>query len=315
MTSFIAPHCISAYVIRQTSDGPLYLLIRRCGSYLPGTWQMVTGGILDGETAAQAALREIQEETSLTPTKLYCADAVETFYMQSQDKITFVPVFIAFVDTMDVRLAPSEHDAFVWLSFEEAKQRLVWAEQKRVLTQIHESCVLKAPDDLLLAKMDSPPVLQSTVIRTGVYGIALQEEKLLLVKQRTGLHVGKFDLPGGGIEAKETVEEALRREFLEEVGMTFDSMQLLDNLTATTEGLHENGNPFVLHQIGLIYLINDLSPLQRATPEMDYFWIDPKQLCTTTISPFVEQMLLRIPFLATKTIRTQPNDYAPLRSD
>jgi 8-oxo-dGTP pyrophosphatase MutT (NUDIX family)/GNAT superfamily N-acetyltransferase len=149
-TSFITPHCISAYVVCKTLDSPRYLLIRRCGKYWPGTWQVVTGGIENGETAGQAALREIREETGLIDIQLYSADSVETFYMQDSNQIAFAPVFVGFVEKMDVQLSPSEHDAFEWMSFENAKKRLGWAEQKRVITLVHECCVLQKPNDLLL---------------------------------------------------------------------------------------------------------------------------------------------------------------------
>ncbi len=283
MTSFISPHCISAYIVRQTSTGPLYLLIRRCGKYLPGTWQMVTGGILDGETAVQAAIREIHEETGLTPIQLYSADAVETFYMPSLDKITFVPVFIAFVKEMDVKLSPSEHDAYEWLTFEEAKKRLVWSEQQRVITQIHETCVLQKPNELLLIE-------EPIASRTGVYGVAMQNQQLLLVKQFQGPHRGKWDLPGGGIEAGETIEEALQRELREEVAMTFASMTFFANFTAVTKK--------AFHQIGLVYLIDELSSLIPQGSEMEYAWIDPNQLSANIISPFVAQTLSRLKTLS-----------------
>lgn len=147
MNSFVDPQYISAFVIANTEKEPLYLLIRRCGKYLPGSWQMVTGGILKGETAPQAALREIQEETGLTPTELYTADTVETFYMKICDKITLAPVFVAFVDKMDVALSPNEHDAYEWLPFQEAKNRLLFSEQKRVIGHIHEMFVMKKPNE------------------------------------------------------------------------------------------------------------------------------------------------------------------------
>lgn len=154
MTSFITPHCISAYVVCQTSEGPRYLLIRRCGKYLPGTWQMISGGIESGETASQAALREIREETGLIPQALYSADAVETFYMQSNDKITFVPVFVAFVKNRKVSLSPKEHDSYEWLSFENARDRLVWAEQRRIICHIHDTCVMRNPNELLRVEIN-----------------------------------------------------------------------------------------------------------------------------------------------------------------
>lgn len=144
--SFLTPPCITAYVI----CGSDYLLIRRCfGSYLDGTWQMVTGKANENETAIQAALREIKEETGLTPLKFYNADTVESFHLHHSNRIILVPVFVAFVEKKEVSLCPEEHDAFEWLSYEQAREKLVWSEQKRVLAHVHENFVLKQPHPLL----------------------------------------------------------------------------------------------------------------------------------------------------------------------
>lgn len=110
---------------------------------------MVTGGTIEGETAVQTALREIREETGLVPVKFYSADAVETFYLHSQNKIIFVPVFVAFVEEMNVQLCADEHDAYEWLPFEEAKTRLVWAEQRRIIAHVHELFAIRNPNNLL----------------------------------------------------------------------------------------------------------------------------------------------------------------------
>jgi dihydroneopterin triphosphate diphosphatase len=147
MNSFIDPHAISVFLIHNGR----YLLIRRCCEYLTGTWQMVTGGIHQGEKAWEAVLREIKEETGVVPDRLYSADAVETFYMKSLDKIAFVPVFVAFLNEPgEIILSPTEHDAYEWLTYEQSKERLAWAEQKRVLSHIHENFVLKQPLSLNL---------------------------------------------------------------------------------------------------------------------------------------------------------------------
>jgi dihydroneopterin triphosphate diphosphatase len=139
--------CISAYLICQSQ----YLLLKRCSPYLNGTWQMISGKIEEGETAHAAALREIQEETGITPDSFYCADAVETFYMKTRDEIVFCPVFVGMIrEKADVRLSPHEHDAFAWLPFEEARKRLIFAEQKRVIAHIHENFVLNEPHHLHL---------------------------------------------------------------------------------------------------------------------------------------------------------------------
>ena len=146
--TFITPFCITAYVVCKTPDGPRYLLIRRCGKDWPGTWQAVTGGIDDGETAAETALREIREETGLDPIEMYCANGVEAFYIPARKQIGFAPVFIAFVEKLNVRLSPTEHDAYEWLPFESARQRLKWDEQRRMISLVHECYVEQTSDDL-----------------------------------------------------------------------------------------------------------------------------------------------------------------------
>ncbi len=53
--------------------------------------------------------------------------------------------------------------------------------------------------------------------RPSVYGIVLHEEKVLLVKS---WRTGKFLLPGGGQKIDETIEATLKREILEETGIS-----------------------------------------------------------------------------------------------
>lgn len=151
--SHIRAHAISAYLIYSNGSQHEYLLLRRCGSYLKGTWQMVTGGVEEGETAFDAALREIFEETGLEPSHLYSADSAETFYLHSKDIITFVPAFVGFLSQKQpIRLSEYEHDDCVWLPFEQARDRLVFSEQKRIISHIHQNFVLIPPNPIFLIK-------------------------------------------------------------------------------------------------------------------------------------------------------------------
>jgi len=175
---YISAGCVSVFIIHSHSKGHDYLLLRRCqlldawkkfskgikdkkkradfeemlhkkmaeAGNIQGTWQMVSGGIEKGEKAYEAAIREVLEETGLTPDRFYSADAIETYYMKSIDKVTFAPVFVAFVDKKKpIKLSPMEHDDFEWVSFEEAVDRLVFAEQKRIITHIHDNFIKKEP--------------------------------------------------------------------------------------------------------------------------------------------------------------------------
>lgn len=153
--TMIKPHAIAAYIVKKEGDHYKYLLMRRASKVLHGTWQMVTGGVEEHETAKQAALREVFEETGLKPTRFYSADAMETFYDISHDLIKIIPVFVAFVEHgHDVILSPNEHDAFKWLSCDEALKHLDFAEHKRVLRHIDENYVKKAPFEYLRINQD-----------------------------------------------------------------------------------------------------------------------------------------------------------------
>jgi len=114
---------------------------------------MVTGKIHEGEKAYEAARREIREETGLIPDRLYCADAVETFYMQTTNKLMLIPVFVAFIDQIqaDVHLS-NAHDDYEWAAYDVALDRLAFSEQKRILTHVRTNFILNDPDPIHLIK-------------------------------------------------------------------------------------------------------------------------------------------------------------------
>lgn len=53
-------------------------------------------------------------------------------------------------------------------------------------------------------------------LRVSAYGIVIHEQKLLLVNTRS---TGKWFFPGGGVEIGETLEDAIKRECMEEAGI------------------------------------------------------------------------------------------------
>jgi 8-oxo-dGTP diphosphatase len=57
------------------------------------------------------------------------------------------------------------------------------------------------------------------VFRAGAYGLYFLNDSVVLTNDEG---TDKWDVPGGGLEKRETDEEALRREFLEETGMTIE---------------------------------------------------------------------------------------------
>ncbi len=89
----------------------------------------------------------------------------------------------------------------------------------------------------------------------GSYGIIIRDEKIVLIKKARGGYKGKLDLPGGGIEHDETPVEALKRELMEEAGVTVTSYELLDATSKTFKWQMEEDIIEDLHHIGILYTV------------------------------------------------------------
>ena len=88
----------------------------------------------------------------------------------------------------------------------------------------------------------------------GVYGLVIENDKILLINKVTGPYDGKLDLPGGSFEFGETPSMALIRELKEEVGIDVKKYKLIDADSITLKYTYKN-NPEILHHIGIIYKV------------------------------------------------------------
>ena len=128
---------VDVYVLRGAESALECLVLRRAvGGRCPGSWETVHGHIEAGERPAEAAARELEEETGLVPVRLYNVSRVESFYQHRIDEVALVPVFAAFA-TLDasVRLG-LEHDRFEWLTPAAAESRFAWPRERRALEDI-----------------------------------------------------------------------------------------------------------------------------------------------------------------------------------
>jgi dATP pyrophosphohydrolase len=108
--------------------GEEFLLLRR-SERQGGYWHGVAGGIEGGESPAEAATRELAEETGLqrAPTDLersYVYDAVTVSCFQVEAPAGWEP-------TLDW-----EHDEARWCSLDEAAALLYWPEPREMLLEL-----------------------------------------------------------------------------------------------------------------------------------------------------------------------------------
>ena len=127
---------ISVLVVVYTAELDVLLLERAHRSTArAGFWQSVTGSLdHPGEPLAGAAAREVLEETGIDAAVGRLSDwgVTNTFEIFAQWRGRYAPgvmhntehVFgLALAQRPAVRLAPREHDAFLWLSWREAAAR------------------------------------------------------------------------------------------------------------------------------------------------------------------------------------------------
>jgi type II secretory ATPase GspE/PulE/Tfp pilus assembly ATPase PilB-like protein/8-oxo-dGTP pyrophosphatase MutT (NUDIX family) len=132
----IAAGTVDAYLIRPLRSGWQVLALQRAvDTRCPGAWETVHGRLEPGEHPEDGALREIHEETGLTPDRLYVI-TVQPYYLKTTSTVQLAVVFAAFVpEPVDVILGP-EHQRFEWLDVAQARSRFAWPRERAALEEI-----------------------------------------------------------------------------------------------------------------------------------------------------------------------------------
>jgi len=130
---------VEAHIVRKVDDKIEFLLLKRSNKDIyPGVWQMVTGSVLSGEKAYEAVLREIKEETGLTPEKLWVVPYMNSFYSRHRNHVCMVPVFSALVAENSSIVLSDEHLEYKWVDKITAIKSLAWIGQRNSVEVIFE---------------------------------------------------------------------------------------------------------------------------------------------------------------------------------
>lgn len=127
-------------------DGFSYAVFRRSDADA-ASWQAVAGGVEGGETPLEAAQRELEEETGLSPTRRWVRlDAHATVPArlfrdwQSWGPDVYVVRELAFgveVAAEEIIRLSDEHADVQWVSYPDARKTLQWDSNRTALWELH----------------------------------------------------------------------------------------------------------------------------------------------------------------------------------
>lgn len=137
------PRSVQVVIFAENAGERQYLLLKRVTSH-GGFWQSVTGSLEEGETHAEAAVREVHEETGITlrEDELIALNVINVFEIAPQWRGKYAPgvtrneevCFALKVNKCEVRVDPREHEQYIWAGDEDVLQMLYWESNKRAFS-------------------------------------------------------------------------------------------------------------------------------------------------------------------------------------
>lgn len=144
----------------------------------------------------------------------------------------------------------------------------------------------------------------------GVYGVCVENEKLLVINKNRGPYINRYDLPGGSLEEGETLSQAMKREFFEETGF---KIEIEKNIGTADFKLPWLQNEFtVMHHIAVFYSVKRIGG-ELSTPKqfdgqdsLGALWVSENEVASDNASPLV---IKAFEWLRTKKIGIDAQTY------
>lgn len=137
---------VAVITIATMAGEPKVLMLKRTKDHF---WSYVSGSIEANETAIEAIVREIQEETTAAVEQLYAADYLVQFYDIKHNCIMLVPAFVAYLPSEQSIKINNEHTAYQWCSLTEAKSLAAFPNQRALLEHVWLNFVDNSPSKYL----------------------------------------------------------------------------------------------------------------------------------------------------------------------
>jgi len=125
----------------------------------------------------------------------------------------------------------------------------------------------------------------------GVGAVIIKDGKILLVKRGNEPNKGKWSIPGGLVNTGESLEDALKREIMEEVGFEIE----VDDVVCVSEEIFRDGNGVKYHYIVIDFFVDVIGGKLRAGSDaVDAKWVKLNEIDSLDVVDFVKKLVNKI---------------------
>ncbi|MGQ9842880.1 MAG: NUDIX domain-containing protein [Spirochaetota bacterium] len=126
-------------------------------------------------------------------------------------------------------------------------------------------------------------------IRIRVAGLVVDEDKILMIAHKKGDEI-YWLLPGGGVEYQESLDEALKREFLEELGL---SVAVCD-IALIADSIEPNGKRHIVNIVFWCKLINQSIRLGNEKILYDFSYKHVNEVADIIMYPPLNEYIIQL---------------------
>lgn len=126
-------------------------------------------------------------------------------------------------------------------------------------------------------------------IRIRVAGLVVEENKILMIahKKRGGIY---WLLPGGGVEYQESLDEALKREFFEELGLAVE----VGDIALIADSIEPHGKRHIINIVFWCYLLNKSIRLGDEKILYDFSFKPVSELADIVMYPPLNEYIIQL---------------------